>query len=76
MKKKDWCGLLVSGGGSAGSTVDSGGTASWKTTWWNKIVHLMSVERQKSGVEGAKIKHSLPGHTPHPVTYLLRLDPS
>lgn len=56
--KKDLCGLLVSGGGSAGSTVDGGDTA----------------EREKSGVEGARIRHSLPGHTPYPVTYLLQLD--
>lgn len=67
MRKKDLCGLLVSGEGSTGSTVDGGGTASWKTAWG-------SAEREKSGVEGARIRHSLPGHTPHPVTYLLRLD--
>lgn len=41
-----------------------------------QTAHLMSAEREKSGVEGVRIKHSLPGHTPHPVTYLLRLDPS
>lgn len=29
MGKKDLCGLLVSGGGLAGSTFDGGGTASW-----------------------------------------------
>lgn len=56
MRKKDLCGLLASGGGSAGSTVDGGGTASWKTVWW-------SAEREKSGVEGARIRHSLPEHT-------------
>lgn len=46
MGKKDLCGLLVSGGGSAGSTVDGGGTA----------------EREKSGVEGARMRQSSRTH--------------